>query len=205
VPRTRAGAAWVALIAVALLAVLLIVFLVQNTHSIEISFLWMTTSTPLAVALLVAAVGSVVLTLIVGTARITQLRRLVRKNRRLLGRIATITMSGQQSRCEIYTDDSQKLGAESTDHIRNGVESKLSRTSRTGGQAPSSSMIDPDRPYVTAGIPIMMIAARRNSVDSVDDLLAPILGVRTQSATAVQGGLSNREHHQTNRNTDDHR
>jgi uncharacterized integral membrane protein len=81
VPRTRTGAAWAALIAAALLAVLLIIFLVQNTHSTEISFLWMTTSTPLAVALLIAAVGSVLLTLILGTARITQLRRLVRKNR----------------------------------------------------------------------------------------------------------------------------
>jgi uncharacterized integral membrane protein len=81
VPRTRTGAAWIALIAAALLAVLLIVFLVQNTHSTEISFLWMTTSTPLAVALLIAAVGSVLLTLTVGTVRITQLRRLVRKNR----------------------------------------------------------------------------------------------------------------------------
>jgi uncharacterized integral membrane protein len=65
-PRTRTGAAWVALIAATLVAVLLIVFLVQNTHSTEISFLWMTTSTPLAVALLIAAVGSVLLTLTVG-------------------------------------------------------------------------------------------------------------------------------------------
>lgn len=70
-----------ALIAAALIAILLIVFLVQNTRSTEISFLWMTTSTPLAVALLIAAVGSVLLTLILGTARITQLRRLVRKDR----------------------------------------------------------------------------------------------------------------------------
>lgn len=81
VPRTRIGTAWAALIAAALLAVLLIVFLVQNTHSTQLSFLWMTTTTPLAVALLIAAVGSVLLTLIVGTARITQFRRLVRKNR----------------------------------------------------------------------------------------------------------------------------
>jgi uncharacterized integral membrane protein len=81
VPHTRTGAAWVALIGAALLAVLLIVFLVQNTRSTEISFLWMTTSTPLAVALLIAAVGSVLLTLILGTARIAQLRRLVRKQR----------------------------------------------------------------------------------------------------------------------------
>ncbi|HEU5469518.1 MAG TPA: lipopolysaccharide assembly protein LapA domain-containing protein [Actinophytocola sp.] len=80
-PRTRTGAAWLALIAAALLGVLLIVFLAQNTHSTEISFLWMTTSTPLAVALLIAAVGSVLITLIIGTARITQLRRQIRKNR----------------------------------------------------------------------------------------------------------------------------
>jgi len=71
----------VALAVATLLAVLLIVFLVQNTRSTEISFLWMTASTPLAVALLIAAVGSVSLTLTLGTARIAQLRRLVRKQR----------------------------------------------------------------------------------------------------------------------------
>jgi uncharacterized integral membrane protein len=71
----------VALGAAALLAVLLIIFLVQNTSSVEISFLWMTTSTPLAVALLIAAVGSVLLTVILGTARIAQLRRRIRKQR----------------------------------------------------------------------------------------------------------------------------
>jgi uncharacterized integral membrane protein len=81
VPHTRTGAAWTALIAAALIAVLLIVFLAQNTRSTEISFLWMTTTTPLAVALLIAAVGSVLLTLTIGTARITQLRRQIRKNR----------------------------------------------------------------------------------------------------------------------------
>jgi uncharacterized integral membrane protein len=79
VPATRTGAAWVALVAAALLAVFLIVFLVQNTRSTEISFLWMTTSTSLAVALLIASVGSVLLTLVLGTARIAQLRRRIRK------------------------------------------------------------------------------------------------------------------------------
>lgn len=79
VPATRTGAAWVALVAAALLAVLLIVFLAQNTRSTEISFLWMTASTPLAVALLIASVGSVLLTVVLGTARITQLRRRIRK------------------------------------------------------------------------------------------------------------------------------
>src|SRR5438045_2800248 len=79
VPRTRTGAAWVGLTAATLIAVALIVFLAQNTRTIEISFLWMTVSTSLAVALLIAAVGSVLITLILGTARITQLRRLARR------------------------------------------------------------------------------------------------------------------------------
>lgn len=79
VPRTRAGAAWVGLTAAALIAVTLIVFLAQNTRTIEISFLWMTARTSLAIALLIAAVGSVLITLILGTARITQLRRLARR------------------------------------------------------------------------------------------------------------------------------
>jgi uncharacterized integral membrane protein len=65
-----------------LLAALLIIFLVQNTRSTEVSFLSMTTSTPLAVALLIAVVGSVLSTLILGTGRIAQLRRLVRKQLR---------------------------------------------------------------------------------------------------------------------------
>jgi uncharacterized integral membrane protein len=79
VPRTRTGAAWVGLTAAALIAVALIVFLAQNTRTIEISFLWMTASTSLALALLIAAVGAVLITLILGTARITQLRRLARR------------------------------------------------------------------------------------------------------------------------------
>lgn len=80
VPRTRTGAAWVAVCAATLIAVALIVFLVQNTRSVEISFLGMTTSTSLALALLIAAVGGILLTLILGTARITQLRRHLRKH-----------------------------------------------------------------------------------------------------------------------------
>ncbi len=80
-PRTRAGAAWVALAAAGLLTVALIIFLAQNTRSTEISFLWMTASTPLALALLIAAVGATLLTLVLGTTRITQLRRLIRKRR----------------------------------------------------------------------------------------------------------------------------
>jgi len=81
VPRTRAGAAWVSVCVAALITVALIVFLAQNTRGVEISFLWMTTSTSLALALFIAAVGAVLLTLVLGTARITQLRRHARRRK----------------------------------------------------------------------------------------------------------------------------
>ena len=81
-PRTRTGAAWVGVCAAAVITIGLIVFMVQNTRGVEVSFLWMSTSTSLALMLLIAAVGGILLTLVLGTARITQLRHLVRGHRR---------------------------------------------------------------------------------------------------------------------------
>ena len=81
VPRTRWSAAWVGICAAALVSVALIVFMLQNTRSVEVSFLWLHGTLPLALALLIAAVGSAILTMVVGTARITQLHRLVGRGR----------------------------------------------------------------------------------------------------------------------------
>jgi uncharacterized integral membrane protein len=79
-PRTRTAARFGICVA-ALLFVALIVFMLQNTRSVEVSFLWMHGNLPLALALLVAAVGAAVVTMVVGAARITQLRRLSRRRR----------------------------------------------------------------------------------------------------------------------------
>ncbi|MEH1127958.1 lipopolysaccharide assembly protein LapA domain-containing protein [Micromonospora sp. CPCC 206061] len=81
VPRTRTSTAWFGICIAALLFVVLIVFMLQNTASVEVSFLWMHGSLPLALALLVAAVGAALLTMVIGAARITQLRRLSRRQR----------------------------------------------------------------------------------------------------------------------------
>ena len=81
VPRTRTGAAWIGICVAALLFVVLIVFMLQNTSRVQVSFLGMHGNLPLAMALLVAAVGSAILTMVVGAARITQLRRLSRRRR----------------------------------------------------------------------------------------------------------------------------
>ena len=81
VPLTRAGAAWMGVSAAALVATMLIVFLVQNTHHVNVNFLWMSTSTSLALMLLIAAVGAVLITVILGTTRMVQLRRIIRSER----------------------------------------------------------------------------------------------------------------------------
>jgi uncharacterized integral membrane protein len=81
-PRTRTGAAWVGICVAALLFVVLIIFMLQNTSSVEVTFLGLHGNVPLAMALLIAAVGAAILTMVVGAARITQLRRLSRRTRR---------------------------------------------------------------------------------------------------------------------------
>jgi uncharacterized integral membrane protein len=78
-PPTRTSAAWVGICVAALLFVVLIIFMLQNTGSVEVSFLGLHGDLPLAMALLIAAVGAAILTMVVGAARITQLRRLSRR------------------------------------------------------------------------------------------------------------------------------
>ncbi|OJF11180.1 hypothetical protein BG844_28145 [Couchioplanes caeruleus subsp. caeruleus] len=79
VPRTRTGAAWSGICVAALLFVVLIVFMLQNTRHVEVTFLWLHGSLPLALALLIAGVGVGIATAAIGTARIAQLRRLSRR------------------------------------------------------------------------------------------------------------------------------
>jgi lipopolysaccharide assembly protein A len=81
VPRTRWSAAWVGICAAAVVSVALIVFMLQNTRNVEVTFLGLEGTLPLALALLIAAVSSAILTMVVGTARITQLHRLVGRRR----------------------------------------------------------------------------------------------------------------------------
>jgi lipopolysaccharide assembly protein A len=63
------------------LAVVLI-FIIQNAHSVDISFLGAHLHLSLAVALLLAVIAGAVAMAAAGTARITQLRRIIRRDRR---------------------------------------------------------------------------------------------------------------------------
>jgi lipopolysaccharide assembly protein A len=79
VPSTRVSTVWITVCAIAIVLLALIVFLLQNTQRTTVSFLWMEGSAPVAVTLLIAAVAAALITALVGTIRIAQLRRLSRR------------------------------------------------------------------------------------------------------------------------------
>jgi len=72
---TRISSLHVGLVSAAILLVLLVVFLIQNAHTVEIHFLGGHLRVSLAVAMLTAAVAGALITGAAGTARIAQLRR----------------------------------------------------------------------------------------------------------------------------------
>jgi putative membrane protein len=62
--------------------VVVVIFIIQNAHAANISFLGVHLVLPLALALLLAAIAGALLMAAAGTARITQLRRIMRRDRR---------------------------------------------------------------------------------------------------------------------------
>lgn len=72
--RTRTGAVFTNLVAGAVVLILLLVFILENTHSVTVSFFGAAGHVALGVALLLAAVGGALLTGLVGAARVLQLR-----------------------------------------------------------------------------------------------------------------------------------
>lgn len=80
VRRGRVSAIWVGLIAAALLLIALLIFIAQNSATVDIHFLGFSGHLSLAVAILAAAVVGVLVVAIPGTARIVQLRRALKKN-----------------------------------------------------------------------------------------------------------------------------
>jgi uncharacterized integral membrane protein len=71
-----------ALIAGIVVLIVVLVFIIQNAHTVSISFLGAHVHLSLAVALLLAAVAGALIMAAAGTARITELRRMMRRDRR---------------------------------------------------------------------------------------------------------------------------
>jgi lipopolysaccharide assembly protein A len=83
IKRTRAGGLWVAVAFFAVILLLLLIFILQNGQKVDISYLGAHGHLPLGVALLLAAVCGILLVVLAGTARISQLRATARRHRRI--------------------------------------------------------------------------------------------------------------------------
>ncbi len=79
--QTRLSGAWTAVV-IGILALVILVFILQNLQSVELSFLVFHGHLPLAVALLFAVILGAIIVLTFGGARITQLRMVARRARR---------------------------------------------------------------------------------------------------------------------------
>jgi uncharacterized integral membrane protein len=77
--RTRTGSAWTSLIAGAVVLVLLLVFILENTQRVKVNFLGANGHLALGIALLLSAAAGALLVGIVGVARITQVKRRTRR------------------------------------------------------------------------------------------------------------------------------
>src|SRR5580658_4850148 len=80
--HTRISGMRTALIAGIALLILVLIFIIQNAHAVNISFLGAHLHLSLAVALFLAAIVGALIMAAAGTARITQLRQIMRRDRR---------------------------------------------------------------------------------------------------------------------------
>lgn len=79
---SRTSGIWVAVVGLGLVLLLLVIFIAQNTQTVNVAFLGWEGTAPLSVTLLAAAVGGLFLAVAAGTLRILQLRRRVRRDKK---------------------------------------------------------------------------------------------------------------------------
>ena len=82
IKRTRTSGIWVAVGFFGVILLLLLIFILQNGTQVSVNYLGAHGHLPLGVALLLSAVCGVLLVVLAGTARISQLRTVARRHRR---------------------------------------------------------------------------------------------------------------------------
>ncbi len=82
IKRTRTSGVWVSVGFFAAILLLLLIFILQNGTEVSVSYLGTHGRLPLGVALLLSAVCGVLLVVLAGAARISQLRAVARRHRR---------------------------------------------------------------------------------------------------------------------------
>ncbi|MET7991336.1 lipopolysaccharide assembly protein LapA domain-containing protein [Amycolatopsis sp. NPDC005232] len=79
---TRVSGAWIAAVVAIVLLAFLLVFILQNLDSVTVHFLGMSGSLPIGIAMLLAALGGMVVIALVAGARIMQLKKAGRRARK---------------------------------------------------------------------------------------------------------------------------
>ena len=92
---TRTSAVWVAVGFFAVVLLLLLIFILQNGTQVSVSYLGLHGRLPLGVALLLSAVSGVLLVVLAGAARISQLRTVARRHRRADAKRAGAVQAGE--------------------------------------------------------------------------------------------------------------
>ena len=82
IKRTRLRGLWIALIIFALVLLFLLIFILQNSRGVDVSYLGAHGHMSLGVALLLAAVCGALLAILAAAARMAQLHCAARKHRR---------------------------------------------------------------------------------------------------------------------------
>ncbi|MCK2241143.1 MULTISPECIES: lipopolysaccharide assembly protein LapA domain-containing protein [unclassified Crossiella] len=77
--RNRLGGLWSVFVVAAVVLLLLLVFILENSQDVQISYFGIAGTLPLGVALLLSAILGVLLVAVPGYARIIQLRRSARR------------------------------------------------------------------------------------------------------------------------------
>ncbi|MQW74629.1 DUF1049 domain-containing protein [Nocardioides sp. dk4132] len=79
---SKTSGVWAALVGIAVLLILLLIFIVQNTQDVQVTFLGWEGRAPLAVSLLAAAVTGMVIAIVSASLRMLQVRRRIKRERR---------------------------------------------------------------------------------------------------------------------------
>ena len=98
IKRTRTSGLWVAVGFFAVVLLLLLIFILQNGAQVSVNYLGAHGHLPLGVALLLSAVCGVLLVVLAGAARISQLRAVARRHRRADARRAKAASRETSSR-----------------------------------------------------------------------------------------------------------
>jgi uncharacterized integral membrane protein len=85
VRRSRASYLWVGMIIAALVLIVLLIFIAQNSQKVSIHFLGFNGHLPFAVAVLIAAVAGLLLVAVPGSIRILELRKAVKQAAATIG------------------------------------------------------------------------------------------------------------------------